>query len=148
MINEIEIRKSIINALKEKTDIKNLKDLKDRLYYISEVLRKWNLELDYRFINYYEKCHICRKLLGYPFYWSDNFIEIYPVYYCNKCDYILCKECGEIHKKNHIDERRLEIYKAKKIYRRNKLRNKANRNNNKNSKQLTILSLIERQNCR
>lgn len=144
-MSEIEIRKSIINILKKKIEFKNLKDLKDGLYYIAGILREWNRELDYRFMNYYEKCRICRKLLGYPYYWDKNYLEIYSEYYCNRCDYTLCKECGEIHKKNHLDERRLEIYKAKKIYRRNKLRNKTNRYNNKNSKQLTVLSLIERQ---
>lgn len=140
----IEIKKNVIELLK-KIKIKSLKEFKNSLQSISWFLDRWISELDSIGMNQYEKCHVCQMLLGYPRYWSDNFIEINFMYYCEKCDYFYCKDCGNIHKKRHIDERRLEMYEAKRIYRRNKLFNKTKRYNNERTKQITLLDLKERQ---
>lgn len=137
-MDETDIRKNTIEFLRKNSSIKSLKEFKSYLQGISITLNKWRLEIEVMSPSpdHYEKCHVCHKFLGYPYYYLDDFIEINPLYYCKRCDYIYCKECGHIHKKNHIDERRLEVYKAKKKYRRN---------NNKKSKQITISDLREKQ---
>jgi len=132
---DLEIRKHIIKLF-IKAKGRRFREFEGCLQHIFEILNEWLCELE--LITHTERCHACQKFLGYPYYDWDDFLEVNSLYCCDFCGEIYCKKCGNIHKKRHIDERRLEMYEAKKIYRSKKLKNKTIRLQNEQFHQTQI----------
>ena len=138
-ISDLDVKNAIVELLK-KTKIETFNEFRNSVNHISSKVDDLKKELDL-YEGCYTKCHICHKFLRFYYGWEKS-LEINPLYCCDYCGEIYCEECGNIHKKRHIDERRLEMYKAKKQYRSKRLRNKTARLQNKQFFQTQISNNI------